>query len=68
LIRRLVSEREFVCEACGAVLDRDENAARNLARLAAGATGRRAFGQATSSKQERGSSRTRTGGIGGHAL
>jgi putative transposase len=32
-----LSEREFVCEACGVVLDRDLNAALNLARL--GSTG-----------------------------
>lgn len=30
-----LSERTFVCLACGTVLDRDENAARNLAALAA---------------------------------
>jgi putative transposase len=29
-----LSERVFSCEACGLSLDRDENAARNLARLA----------------------------------
>jgi putative transposase len=29
-----LSERVFTCEACGFSLDRDENAARNLARLA----------------------------------
>jgi putative transposase len=29
-----LSERVFTCEACGLSLDRDENAARNLARLA----------------------------------
>jgi putative transposase len=29
-----LSERVFSCEACGCSLDRDENAARNLARLA----------------------------------
>jgi putative transposase len=28
-----LSERVFGCEACGLVLDRDENAARNLAAL-----------------------------------
>jgi putative transposase len=32
-----LSERTFVCTACGLVLDRDHNAARNLAALAAGA-------------------------------
>ncbi len=31
-----LSERVFVCSACGIVLDRDVNAARNLAALAAG--------------------------------
>jgi putative transposase len=31
-----LSERTFVCTACGVVLDRDHNAARNLAALAAG--------------------------------
>ncbi|GAA3914474.1 RNA-guided endonuclease InsQ/TnpB family protein [Actinoplanes auranticolor] len=30
-----LAEREFCCEACGLVLDRDLNAARNLAALAA---------------------------------
>ena len=30
-----LSERTYVCTACGIVLDRDENAARNLAALAA---------------------------------
>ena len=29
-----LSDRVFTCEACGFSLDRDENAARNLARLA----------------------------------
>ena len=29
-----LSERTYVCMACGLVLDRDENAARNLAALA----------------------------------
>jgi len=40
-----LSEREWTCTACGAVLDRDVNAAVNLARLAASASdsnGRRA--------------------------
>lgn len=31
-----LSERTFVCPACGLVLDRDHNAARNLAALATG--------------------------------
>ena len=30
-----LSEREFTCEACGLVIDRDRNAALNLAALAA---------------------------------
>ena len=30
-----LAERTFICEACGLVLDRDENAARNLRDLAA---------------------------------
>ena len=30
-----LSERQYCCLACGIVLDRDENAARNLAALAA---------------------------------
>jgi putative transposase len=34
-----LSERTFVCTACGLVLDRDHNAARNLAALAAAGTG-----------------------------
>lgn len=33
-----LSERTYVCTACGLVLDRDENAARNLAALAAAGT------------------------------
>ncbi|MGN9777481.1 zinc ribbon domain-containing protein, partial [Micromonospora sp. H33] len=32
-----LSEREYDCEACGLVLDRDLNAARNLAAIAADA-------------------------------
>lgn len=32
-------ERTYRCEACGLVLDRDENAARNLAALAAAVAG-----------------------------
>ena len=34
-----LSVRTFVCPACGIVLDRDDNAARNLAALAAADTG-----------------------------
>jgi putative transposase len=34
-----LSERMFVCTACGLALDRDHNAARNLAALAAAGTG-----------------------------
>jgi putative transposase len=34
-----LSERRFVCAVCGLVLDRDLNAARNLAALAAAGTG-----------------------------
>jgi transposase len=30
-----LSEREYYCEACGLVIDRDHNAALNLAALAA---------------------------------
>ncbi|MFB6391764.1 zinc ribbon domain-containing protein, partial [Polymorphospora sp. 2-325] len=30
-----LSEREYVCQACGLVIDRDHNAAANLADLAA---------------------------------
>ncbi|HMH92864.1 MAG TPA: zinc ribbon domain-containing protein, partial [Streptosporangiaceae bacterium] len=30
-----LSERTYACAACGLVLDRDQNAARNLAALAA---------------------------------
>ncbi|HHY65615.1 MAG TPA: transposase, partial [Alicyclobacillus sp.] len=32
-------ERVYRCEECGAVMDRDENAARNLAALAAAVAG-----------------------------
>ena len=35
----LLWERVFWCDACGLVLDRDENAARNLAALAAAVAG-----------------------------
>jgi putative transposase len=35
----LLSERDYVCESCGLVMDRDENAARNLAALAVAASG-----------------------------
>ncbi|NIK57973.1 IS607 family element RNA-guided endonuclease TnpB [Kribbella shirazensis] len=35
----LLSERLYVCESCGLVMDRDENAARNLAALAVAASG-----------------------------
>jgi len=34
-----LGERTFRCEACGLVMDRDENAARNLAALAAAVAG-----------------------------
>jgi putative transposase len=34
-----LSERRYVCTACGLVLDRDVNAARNLAALAVAGTG-----------------------------
>ena len=30
----LLSEREYVCEVCGVVIDRDDNAALNLCRVA----------------------------------
>jgi putative transposase len=40
-----LAERTFACEACGFVLDRDQNAARNLLRLAAsGAESENAWG------------------------
>jgi putative transposase len=35
----LLSERDYTCECCGLILDRDENAARNLAALAVAASG-----------------------------
>lgn len=35
----LLSERDYTCESCGLVIDRDENAARNLAALAVDASG-----------------------------
>ncbi|MEV4346662.1 zinc ribbon domain-containing protein [Actinoplanes sp. NPDC049596] len=34
-----LSDREYVCEACGLVIDRDLNAALNLAALAAATAG-----------------------------
>ena len=36
----VLSERKFVCEECGVVIDRDENAARNLLHLAVSRTER----------------------------
>ena len=33
-----LSERTYVCEACGLVIDRDVNAARNLLNLAVSGT------------------------------
>jgi len=33
-----LSKREFVCERCGVVVDRDLNAAKNLRNLAVGST------------------------------
>jgi putative transposase len=35
----LLSQRVYKCESCGLVMDRDENAARNLAALAVAASG-----------------------------
>ncbi|WP_350274746.1 IS607 family element RNA-guided endonuclease TnpB [Kribbella sp. HUAS MG21] len=35
----LLSERDYVCGSCGLVMDRDENAARNLAALAVAVSG-----------------------------
>jgi putative transposase len=35
----LLSERDYVCGSCGLVMDRDENAARNLAALVVAASG-----------------------------
>ncbi|WP_350275240.1 IS607 family element RNA-guided endonuclease TnpB [Kribbella sp. HUAS MG21] len=35
----LLSEREYKCEFCGLIMDRDENAARNLAALAVAVSG-----------------------------
>ncbi|TDO58102.1 IS605 OrfB family transposase [Kribbella sp. VKM Ac-2571] len=35
----LLSERDYRCESCGLVMDRDENAARNLAALAVAVSG-----------------------------
>jgi putative transposase len=35
----LLSEREYRCDSCGLIMDRDENAARNLAALAVAASG-----------------------------
>jgi putative transposase len=35
----LLSERDYICESCGLVMDRDENAARNLAALAVAVSG-----------------------------
>jgi putative transposase len=34
----LLSERTYLCEACGLIIDRDENAARNLLNLAVSGT------------------------------
>ncbi|WP_345482887.1 zinc ribbon domain-containing protein, partial [Actinopolymorpha pittospori] len=34
----LLSEREYLCDTCGLIMDRDKNAARNLAALAVAAS------------------------------
>jgi putative transposase len=68
----LLSERTYVCTGCGLVLDRDENAARNLLNLAVSGTERRnACGETVSPgpagrvsvKQEPGSRRHKTGTV-----
>lgn len=38
-VKLLLSERNYMCESCGLIMDRDENAARNLAALAVAASG-----------------------------
>jgi putative transposase len=48
-------DRVFACDACGLVMDRDENAARNLAALAAGCT----TGTAVGADPEAGASKAR---------
>jgi putative transposase len=56
-------DRVFSCDACGPVMDRDENAARNLAALAAGSTTGTAVGadpEAEASKARGADRKTRT--------
>jgi putative transposase len=53
----LLSERVYVCKSCGLVMDRDENAARNLAVLAVAASGAETLNGRGADQKTRGTGR-----------
>ncbi|WP_275670081.1 IS607 family element RNA-guided endonuclease TnpB [Kribbella speibonae] len=53
----LLSERVYRCESCGLVMDRDENAARNLAALAVAASGAETLNGRGADQKTRGTGR-----------
>jgi putative transposase len=61
-VQKTLSMRTHICPSCGLVLDRDENAARNIlaAALAIVAARNRTAGQAETGRRKRASERVRT--------